>query len=198
MDSARGSPRDVQIQGAGGLRCQVSEGVSRMSRARWRSEQRQKAGQPGTDRQLCFSSLKTYCSSKNDFLLMGKKPQMWKMWTLVKLLCHLFGSPVFSLFPKEVSASHSSCLHPFPPSPPPSSPSSPYSSSPFPPPISTLPPTFSLPPFFLFPSSFSAKSYFWTWSKFKRFKKKYDTTYFLKLLKYLPKSIKKSTEILFF
>ena len=167
MDLARGSPRDVQIQGAGWLRCQVSEGVCRMSRARWRSEQRQKAGHPGTDRQLCFSSFKTYRSSKNDFLLVGKKPQMWKMWTLVKLLCHLFGSSVFCFQKKSL-----------PPTLPRYSPSSPYSSSPFPPPISTLPPTFSLPPFSLFPSSFSVESYFWTWSKFKRYKKKYGISVF--------------------
>ena len=154
MDSARGSPRDVQIQGAGWLRCQVSEGVSRMSRARWRSEQRQKAGHPGTDRQLCFSSFKTYRSSKNDFLLVGKKPQMWKMWTLVKLLCHLFGSSVFCFQKKSL---------------PPTLP------------LLFLPPshpTFSLPPFSLFPSSFSVESYFWTWSKFKRYKKKYGISVF--------------------
>lgn len=168
----------MQIQRAGWLRCQVSEDVSRMSQARWRSEQRQKAGHPWTDRQLCFSSCKTYCSSKNDFLLVGKKPQMWKMWTLVKLLYHLFGSPAFSLFPKEVFASHSSSLLPCPlplpflPHPPPTLP------------LLFLPPSPPFPPpspfllFSFFPSSCSVKSYFWTWSKFNRYKKKYGITVF--------------------
>ena len=149
MDLARGSPRDVQIQGAGWLRCQVSEGVCRMSRARWRSEQSQKAGHPGTDRQLCFSSFKTYRSSKNDFLLVGKKPQMWKMWTLVKLLCHLFGSSVFcfqkkSLPPTLPLYSPSTLLLPLLPHPPPTLP------------LLFLPPSPPFPPpspFLLFPSS---------------------------------------------